>query len=168
MAPTVNPAGILKSPESGEETHMTLAHAPKLLVKPLLVLAAVLGAILVSAVPASASADGCVWSESTPISCVRVVGSSTYVNSATGGVNLGARQSARGSFHTYDTSRKFNVQTQEYTYWNQSWWHRQTFWGPTRTLNRYLPNNDQVCSSFWERRGNHVIRHSPACITIVR
>jgi hypothetical protein len=147
---------------------MTSASAPKLLVKPLLVLAAALGAIFVAATPAAASADGCVWSSATPRSCVQVVGSSTYVNSARGGVNLAVRQSARGHFQVYDTRGYFNRNTTEQTYWNQSWWHAQTFWGPNITLNKYLPNRDQVCAIFWERRGGNYIRHSPACITIIQ
>ena len=68
----------------------------------------------------------------------------------------------------YDSSHYFVAYTQDRTYWNQSWWHRQTFWGPTLNWNNNLPNGDRVCSSFWERRGNQLIRHSPACITIVR
>src|SRR2546423_9619417 len=115
MAPTVNPAGIPSRQSLKRRHDMTLAHAPRVLVKPLLVLAALLGLIVVSAVPASASADGCVWSQSTPISCVQVVGSSTYVDTIRGGVNLGARQSARGSFYMYDSSHYFVAYTQDRT-----------------------------------------------------
>jgi hypothetical protein len=143
-----------------------LNHAGNVVAKPLALLIVLVGALLVSAVPAAASGDGCAWWASQPRSCVQVVGASTHVTSARGGVNLGPRQSARGHFEVYDTSRLIDFNSSDETYWNQSWLHQATFWGPARTLNRYFPDGDQICAIFWERRGGGYTRHAPACITV--
>jgi hypothetical protein len=119
--------------------------------------------MLVVALPgkAQASATGCVWSQPTPISCVKVVGAGTWVDSVAGGVNLAARQSARGHFRVY--GHGFSVYTSDATYWNQSWWHRQTFWGPSFRMNRNLPAGSNVCAAFYDlQRG----WRPPACVRI--
>ena len=133
-------------------------------------LAIVLGAMTLFAVPASASANGCVWSDNAPRSCVQVIGSSTFVNNAGGGVNLGVRQSARGHFEVYDSSHYINppLNSSDTTYWNQSYFHTATFWGPDNRINRYFPDRDVICAIFWERRGTGYVRHNPACETVVK
>jgi hypothetical protein len=111
---------------------------------------------------AQASASGCVDSQPTPRSCVAVVGSGTYVNSVTGGVQLGIRQSARGHFHVWGPGFSYN--TNDATYWNQSWWHLQTYWGPTFAIGRNLPNGSKVCAAFYDTRLGW---RNAACKTII-
>jgi hypothetical protein len=132
-------------------------------------LAIALGAMAVFAVPAAASATGCVFSNPAPRSCVQVIGASTFVDKAGGGVNLGPRQSARGHFLVYDTDGWFHpINSNDTTYWNQSWFHAATFWGPNNIVNMYLPNQDRICAIFWQRRGTGYVRHSPACETVIQ
>lgn len=118
---------------------------------------------------AEASADSCVWSDRQPRSCVQVKGASTYVDWARGGVDLRPRQSARGYFYVYDSRREYiNFSTREATYWNQSWWHRKTYWGNLSKIKKHLPDGRKVCARFIERRGGRYVRHSPACVVIKR
>jgi hypothetical protein len=111
---------------------------------------------------AQASATGCVWSQAVPRSCVKVIGSSTYVNSIAGGVNLGPRQSARGHFHVWGSG--FSYYTSDATYWNQSWWHLATYWGQTFPIGRNLPNGSKVCAAFYDTRLGW---RNGACETII-
>lgn len=118
---------------------------------------------------AEASADDCVWSDAQPRSCVQVKGASTFVDWARGGVDLRPRQSARGYFYVYDSRREYiNFSTREATYWNQSFWHRKTYWGNLSNVRKHLPNSRKVCARFIERRGGEYKRHSPACVEIKR
>lgn len=112
---------------------------------------------------AQASASGCVYSQSTPRSCVSVVGSGTYVNSVTGGVQLAVRQSARGFFHVWGSGFSYYT-SPDVTYWNQSYWHLQTYWGQRFNINRNLPNGSKVCASFWDSRLGW---RNGACETII-
>jgi hypothetical protein len=89
------------------------------------------GALTLPVMTASASADGCVRSELPPNSCVTVVGSSTYVDTAGGGVLLSARQSARGHFQVYSVEARFDFQSPDQTYWNESY-YADTFWARPR------------------------------------
>jgi len=83
-------------------------------------------------------------------------------------VVLGARQSARGHFETYSFQGQIHLNTPDQTYWNQSWWHFSTMWGPQFRINRNVPNGTQICSRFWEMRNGNYINppHSPACETV--
>jgi hypothetical protein len=142
-----------------------LNHAGKVIAKPLALFIVLVGTLLVSAVPAAASAERC-NGLGTPRSCVQVIGSSVYVSSARGGVDLDRRQSTRGHFEVYDTSRLIDFNSPDEVYWNQSWFHAETVWGPVRTLNRSFPSGDEICAIFWERRGTGYTWHVPACITV--
>jgi hypothetical protein len=123
-------------------------------------------ALTLPATQVSASATGCV--NGSPSSCVRVIGASTYVNSVGGGVVLGARQSVRGHFETYSFEARFRFNSLNQTYWNQSWWHYSTFWGPLFTINHPVPDGSKICSVFWEWKGGGYVWHSPACETVHR
>ena len=137
-------------------------------VTPLAALILAMSGVVASTTTASAAADGCVWSEPTPISCVQVWGASLRVDSARAGVDLAVRQSARGHFHVYATGpRGFSeVSRSDVTYWNQSWVHHHTFWGPSASVMRDLPNGTRVCGEFVEYKGGRYIDHTPACVTV--
>lgn len=125
-----------------------------------------IAALTIPATQVSASATGCV--NGSPSSCVRVIGSSTYVNAVGGGVVLAARQSARGHFQTYSYDAKFQFTTQNQTYWNQSWWHYSTMWGPLYKVNHAVPDGSKICSVFWEWKAGGYLHHAPACETVHR
>jgi hypothetical protein len=120
--------------------------------------AAMIGLTLAAALPgqAQASASGCAYANS----CVRVVGAGTFVNNVTGGFDLAVRQSVRGEFNVRGPG--FSFWSPVATYWNQSWWHRHTAWGPTFQLNRYLPNGSKVCAQFYDNQR----LYNQACETI--
>lgn len=125
-----------------------------------------IAALTVPATQVSASATGCV--NGAPSSCVRVIGASTFVDSVGGGVVLAVRQSVRGHFTTYSTEARFAFTSPNQTYWNQSWWHFATFWGPLSRLNHTVPDGSQICSTFWEWKGGGYVHHAPACETVHR
>jgi hypothetical protein len=119
-------------------------------------------ALLAGALPrqAAAAADGCVKSSPHPQSCVRVVGSSLWVDAVAGGVDLLPRQSVHGYFRVWGSG--FDETTRSGTWWNQSYWHHKTYWGPAIHIGRNLRNHSKVCAQLIDTHG----AHAPACETI--
>jgi hypothetical protein len=112
---------------------------------------------------ASASASGCAgYTGSVTQSCVKVVGTGTYVTSVSGGVKLAARATFRGSVKVWGSG--FSYSSGQRTTWNESWIAR-TFWTSTWTLNRNLTNGSRVCAQAVWYDGS---AEDTACVTIKR
>jgi hypothetical protein len=109
---------------------------------------------------AAAAADGCVKSSRHPQSCVKVIGAGLWVDAVAGGVDLTPRQSVHGYFRVWGSG--FDETTGSGTWWNQSYWHHKTYWGPAMRIGRSLPNHSKVCAQLIDSHG----AHAPACETI--
>jgi hypothetical protein len=128
---------------------------------------AVVGATAGTALPASASADGCTHPQSFSVgACIRVVGAGLYVQSIQGGAYLLPRQSVRGHFEIHYGNVIKDGPNE--VYWNQSYLVRQGVYGTTLPINQTLGQGTQVCSYFWVYNGgvNYSGPYGPACITV--
>lgn len=72
------------------------------------------------------------------------------------------RQSVHGYFRVWGSG--FDETTGSGTWWNQSYWHHKTFWGPAIHIGRNLPNGSKVCAQLIDTHG----AHAAACETIYR
>ncbi len=126
---------------------------------------AAVGALLVlSPLPARASADGCDEIGNHPRSCVQVRGAGTFVDWVRGGVTLGPRQDTRGHFEVW--GHGFRHFSADETLANDSF-VAHTKWGRRFDVGRDLPAGSKVCARFYERRADGgYSQKQPACVEI--
>ena len=112
---------------------------------------------------AHANADGCT---SSPVGCVKVVGTGLYVKTAQGGTRLAPRASTYG--HSEIWGSGFHVNTGNKTLTNTvSTTQPVTVWDyQAVSVNRNLPNASTVCARWWAYYNGAYHGSKIACVTI--